>query len=229
MTNPLAYVIRLKDIEVSEKLADDCLQSCRKYNLPVRKFDGIFGEEKIEQTHKLYNIRPWKSKMKKNRLGVKGCFLSHFTIWQTCIKLNQPVVIFEQDAVLLRPLEFSILDLFEEFLILDPYNKMRPEYQHLHETETKVGIEEYFNHDSVSKYGVTEQYAMGLQAYIIKPSAANKLTEYVKVNGYLPADLQCNKSILNIQTVYPAVAAINPKYWGKKGLMREESTTQKKW
>lgn len=229
MINPLAYVIRLKDIESSELLANECFVSCKKNGLPLRKFNGIYGEKNIEMTQNMYNIRPWKSKMKKGRIGVKGCFLSHYTLWQSCIRLNQPIIIFEQDAVMLRPLRLSILDEFEEFLILDPYNKMKPDYQHFHETEKRTGIEEYFNNESIAKYGVVDQYAMGLQAYIIKPSAALKLTDYVQKNGYLPADLQCNKGILNMQTIYPAVAAINPKYWGKKGLMREESTTQKKW
>ena len=70
---------------------------------------------------------------------------------------------------------------------------------------------------------------MGLQAYIIKPKAAIKLRDAVKQNGYYPADMQCHKGILNIQTVYPSMASVNPRFYGNKKLMKEESTTQKKW
>ena len=113
--------------------------------------------------------------------------------------------------------------------MLDPYNKMKGEYQTQHQDTTKTGIAEYFNDASTSKYGVMTQYVMGLQAYIIKPSAALKLIENVRQNGYLPADIQCNKGLLNIQTIYPSIASVNPRFYGNKTLMKQESTTQKKW
>lgn len=222
-------IIRLKGINESEILAEECFDSACVNGIKPIYFDGIHGEKEIERYHKSFNIRPWKVKMKKGRLGVKGCFLSHFSLWYQCYSYNKPILIFEHDAFVLRPLPNNILQSFDEFLMLDPYNKMKDNYQKKLEEETRVGIEEYFNESSLPKYGVVDEYAMGLQAYIIKPKAAGKLINYVHRHGYLPADLQCNKGILNMQTIYPAVAAINPKYWGKKGLMKEESTTQKKW
>jgi len=223
------FIIRLNGVESSELLAEDCKNSAVQHGLDPLYFDGIYGEKHIEEMNRTFNIRPWKEKMKKGRLGVKGCFLSHYSLWFKCYSYNKPLLIFEHDAFVLRSLPKNILHEFDEFLILDPYNKMKSSYKHNIETETKNGVEEYFNFESASKYGVNDQYAMGLQAYIIKPTAAKKLIHTVFKNGYLPADMQCNKGILNMQVLYPAVAAINPKFWGKKGLMREESTTQKKW
>lgn len=224
-----AYVIRLKGILSSEELANECKISCANLGLDIKNFNGIYGEKQIEEYHNTYKIRPWKTKMKKHRLGVKGCFLSHYSLWLDTLAYNKPIIVFEQDAFMLRALPENILDQFDEFLMLDPYNKMSRNYKSQHEDTLKQGIEEYFNENVSPKYGVVDQYVMGLQAYIIKPKAAKKLIRNVKDNGYLPADIQCNKGLINIETIYPSIAAINPKFWGNKGLMKEESTTQREW
>lgn len=224
-----SIVIRLQGIEESEKLAKDCIDSGKKNDLIIYPFDGVYGEENIENKHKEFDIRPWKPKMKKGRLGVKGCFLSHYSIWLHSIEINQPIAVFEHDAVILRKIPENITESFDEFLMLDPFNKMQKEYGSLHQVDHEFSIEEYFNENSQQKYGLKYQYAMGLQAYIIKPNAAVKLRDAVKADGYYPADMQCHKGILNIQTVYPSIASINPRFYGNKKLMKEESTTQKKW
>jgi glycosyl transferase, family 25 len=224
-----AIVIRLKGISESESLARECIESGKNHNLIIYPFDGVYGEEHIADKHKEFEIYPWKEKMKKNRLGVKGCFLSHYSIWLHCIDIDQPIMIFEHDAVILRKIPENITEMFDEFLMLDPYNKMQKDYSALHQIEHTVSVEEYFNENSQQKYELNHQYAMGLQAYIIKPKAAIKLIKAVKQNGYYPADMQCHKGILNMQTIYPSIASINPKFYGNKKLMKQQSTTQKEW
>lgn len=224
-----SIVIRLRGIDESEILARECVESGKNHNLIIYPYDGVFGEEQIAAKHKEFEIRPWKEKMKKNRLGVKGCFLSHYSIWLHSIEIDQPVMIFEHDAVVLRKIPKNIIDMFDEFLILDPYNKMQKDYGSLHQLEHEISVEEYFNENSQQKYELKHQYAMGLQAYIIKPKAAVKLIKEVKEKGYYPADMQCHKGILNLQTIYPSIASVNPRFYGNKKLMKSESTTQKKW
>lgn len=224
-----AIVIRLKDISESETLARECIDSGKQHNLIIYPYDGIFGEEQIAAKHTEFEIRPWKEKMKKNRIGVKGCFLSHYSIWLHAIEIDRPIMIFEHDAVILRKVPENIEEMFDEFLMLDPYNKMQKDYGSLHQIEHTMSVEEYFNENSQQKYDLNYQYAMGLQAYIIKPKAAIKLVEEVKKNGYYPADMQCHKGILNMQTIYPSIASVNPRFYGNKKLMKQESTTQKQW
>ena len=84
-----AFVIRLKGIDSSESLAQECILSGHQNNLHIEPFDGIFGEEDIKNVTTTYGIRPFREGMKKNRLGVKGCFLSHYTLWLRCIELNE--------------------------------------------------------------------------------------------------------------------------------------------
>ena len=138
-----AIVIRLKDIDISEKLAQECIDSCKSHGLIVYPYDGIYGEENISAKHAEYGIKPWREKMKKNRLGVKGCFLSHYSIWQHCVQLDKPIIVFEHDAILLRPIPKDLE--FDEFLLLDPFNKMSKEYSAHHSIEHSFSIEEYFN------------------------------------------------------------------------------------
>ena len=226
-----AYVIRLRDKEISETLADDCIESGKKVGLSIEKFDGVYGQDNIEYFTKFLNVRPWKSKFKKGRLGVKGCFLSHYSLWMKCIQINEPIIIFEHDAIVLQSLPDSLENHFEEFLLLDPFNKFGSSYYSNHQlaSNKEQKIVEYYNLESRKKYGIDAEYAMGLQAYIIKPNAALKLKKSIAETGYFPADMQCNKGILNLQTVTLPLASVNKKYYNNTKLMAAESSTQYKW
>ncbi len=226
-----SFVIRLKGVEESETLANDCVASGAQHDLIIERFDGVYGLEAITETMARLGVRPFSQKMKKDRLGVKGCFLSHYSLWLKSIELNEPIIIFEHDGMLLRPLPSNIYDMFDEFLMLDPYNKFTGDYgnQHLNQSSQAFTVTEYSSPESRKKYGISSEYAMGLQAYIIKPKAAEKLVASIRETGFFPADMQCNKSILNIQTIIPSIASVNTKFYTDKILMNEMSTTQKKW
>jgi glycosyl transferase family 25 len=169
--------------------------------------------------------------MKKNRLGVKGCFLSHYALWLKSIELNESIIVFEHDGEMLRPLPGNIETMFEEFLLLDPYNKFTGDYSSQHQTQDSRSFQvvEYKSPESRKKYGITDEYAMGLQAYIIKPSAAKKLISSIKTTGFFPADMQCNKGIIKLETIYPSIASVNKIFYKNTILMNELSTTQKIW
>ncbi|MDP8171181.1 glycosyltransferase family 25 protein [Pasteurella skyensis] len=42
----------------------------------------------------------FKYKGNKTTLGQLGCFASHYLLWEECVKLNQPIVILEDDAII---------------------------------------------------------------------------------------------------------------------------------
>lgn len=226
-----AFVIRLKGIEDSERLADDCVSSGKEHGISIEKFDGIYGLEAIERTMQDLNVKPFSPKMKKNRLGVKGCFLSHYSLWLKSIQTNETIMVFEHDGMMLRALPPDIEGMFDEFLLLDPYNKFTGNYgeQHRLDYRHSFTVKEYSSPESRKKYGISAEYAMGLQAYIIKPKAAQKLIDSIKVTGFFPADMQCNKDIVNLQTIYPSIASVNKMFYQNTSLMNELSTTQKKW
>lgn len=226
-----AFVIRLKGIESSESLALDCIDSGKKHGLEIIPFDGIYGQENIFSKTQEFRIRPFREGIKKGRVGVQGCFLSHYSLWLYCLEINEPVLVLEQDAMILNLLPKNIEDQFDEFLLLDPFNKFSKSYVKNHNESHQVDQEviDYQNTESRKKYGVTSEYAMGLQGYIIKPSAAKKLQEKIFTNGYLPADIQCNKDTIQLQTVKSSIVSINKKFYNNITEMQNQSSTQKKW
>lgn len=226
-----SYVIQLAGIKESETLANDCVNSGQRFGLQIEKFNGVYGESQILETMKCLDIKPYSDKMKKHRLGVKGCFLSHYLLWLECAENNSELLIFEHDAILLRPLPSSVRDSNDEFLILDPFNKFTRDYSKKHSASSnnEQKIVEYYNPSSKEKYGVTSEYAMGLQAYIIRPTAANKLISAVRNNGFLPADMQCNKDVITLRTVSQSIASVNKLFYGNKDLMNQYSTTKRNW
>jgi GR25 family glycosyltransferase involved in LPS biosynthesis len=232
MTNKIkSFVIRLKGQEPSETLATECIDSGKEFGLDIMPFDGIYGLENIVAKTQEFKIRPFSEGMKKGRVGVKGCFLSHYSLWMYCLEIDQPVLILEHDAMILNFLPENIENQFDEFLILDPYNKFSKSYANDHNKSHQIDQEviEYQNIESRKKYGVTSEYAMGLQGYIIKPSAVKKLQEKIFTNGYLPADIQCNKDTVRLQTVNSSIVSINKKFYNNITEMQNQSSTQKKW
>jgi len=229
--NMKAYVIRLKNIQPSESLADQCVESGKIHSLVIDKFDGIYGQDAIEYYKNFFDIKPWKEKIKKGRLGVHGCLLSHYSLWLKSIELNESLIIFEHDAMVLQKIPNNLEERFDEFLLLDPYNKFNGSYylDHQNSFNCKQKIIEYSNPASRKKYSITAEYAMGLQGYIIKPKAAKKLCKAIKQNNYFPADMQCNKDIINLQTVNSPLVSINKKYYNNMSLMKLESSTQYNW
>ena len=98
--------------------------------------------------------------------SVIACAKSHFTLWQKCVELNEPILILEDDAVfyddaavdIFKRTDFNALD-FDIFyldgkLVKDPY----------------VVQEAYEFHSGV--------------AYIIKPEAARKVINKVQEFGF---------------------------------------------
>jgi len=226
-----SLVIRLKNIDTSESLANDCIESGKRLGLDIERFDGIFGDAVLPYIKYNLKIHQGPAKMKKNRLGVLGCLASHFTLWKQSVETNETLCIFEHDGILLRPIPLNIENLFDEFLLLDPYNKFSQGYKDLHliEKNEELIIKEYQSPDSRQKYNIKNEYAMGLQSYIIKPKAASKLIKHIYEHGFVPADMQCNKDIVNLQTIFPARASINKIFYNNKEKMLELSTTHRIW
>lgn len=230
MNNFNAFIIRLKGQSLSENLGNECLLSGNLYGLNLGFFDGIYGEENIENASKKFNVRPFKEKMKKGRLGVKGCLLSHYSLWLQSIELNTPFLICEHDAVVVNQITEDLFD-FDDVLILDPYDKFSSKYENLHKESRNntQRIIEYSNPNFRKKLGVKDEYPKGTHGYLIKPKAAMKLKCTIEKYGYLPADAQLNKSVVKLQTVTKPIISVNPKYINNKKLMDEESFTQKRW
>ena len=124
--------------------------------------------------------------------GVKGCFFSHYSLWQKCVELNEPIMIFEDDVKFYRnftPVEWDdvlILALGKQIYFHEPWKT-------------------YLENPTGSAQALTwKNFSMpGCVGYAIKPHTAKRLVKFYK-NYWYPADNAINSFLCNIQIAnYP--------------------------
>ena len=119
--------------------------------------------------------------------GVIGCFYSHYTLWARCVKLDEPIMIFEDDVKFFRNMpdldwdDVMVLALGKSVYKEDPYKK------YMEDPEDPPRLIEW------------RGTAMpGCVGYAIKPHAARALVKTYR-NYFLPADNAINQHICKIQ------------------------------
>jgi hypothetical protein len=68
-------------------------------------------------------------------------------------------------------------------------------------------------------------YSTGSYAYIIKPLAAKKLVEWIKINGFLPSDQQLGSYAADIKVCDPSIVQLHPYFSPENGLIKAMSMT----
>lgn len=128
-----------------------------------------------------------KNKDKQNSPGVIGCFYSHYGLWERCVAMNEPIMIFEDDVKFYRsfhPVEWQevlILALGKTTYLNEPY---------------KTYMEDPSGTPQALKW---RNHSMpGCVGYAIKPYAAKKLVKFWRPY-WTPADNAINSSICEIQ------------------------------
>jgi glycosyl transferase family 25 len=220
-----SYIIRLKNNAISEKYADLCVSQAKRFGIDVAYFDGINGLQYPQHLNRL-GIQP-RYKFKKGRAGVFGCFLSHYYLWLQCAAGNEPFMILEHDGFVIRPLPDGVFDQFTDVLRLDNLDPFSKQYNNLIQDQQHqpLVISKYHNPQAktadpgskfVEKIG-TGNYMRGSYGYLIKPGGARKLINWIKSNGFVPADQQMGNAVIDIQVVAPTVVQLHPDYQNRIG------------
>jgi GR25 family glycosyltransferase involved in LPS biosynthesis len=120
---------------------------------------------------------------KLSRPGVVGCFYSHYALWEKCVELNEPIMIFEDDVKFYRgwnPIEFNgvlILSLGKSSFLSEP---------------NKTYLE---NPTGIPRPMPWRNFSMpGASGYALTPDAALGLIKFYKPYWY-PADNAINQFI----------------------------------
>lgn len=121
------------------------------------------------------------------RPGVIGCFYSHYRLWQKCVELNEPILIFEDDVIFER--EFIPVE-WDEILLLCTGKE-----SHLHEF---YAPKLYNPQDPPLPVKLHNTSLPGAVGYGITPKAAKKLIEFYK-EDYLPADNAINAHVVKLE------------------------------
>jgi GR25 family glycosyltransferase involved in LPS biosynthesis len=128
-----------------------------------------------------------KDKGKLSRPGVIGCFYSHYNLWDKCVELNEPIMIFEDDVKFFR--KYEPVD-FQDVLILSLGKNS------FYDEPFKTYLE---NPSGTPKSVEWKNFSMpGASGYAITPAAAKTLIKFYRPYWY-PADNAINQFVCKIQ------------------------------
>lgn len=168
-----AYIVRLSGNEISRRLSDRCMESCRRVGQRAQfweGFDGTSGDRVVTPEHlKLKDQFHWV-KVHDNKITTSqvGCVMSHFSLWCHCLTIDRPIVILEHDAIMLKPLETF------EF-----YNTV----QYLGSVEQMNGAPQYIIPPHGTAFDQRLRFIARAHAYAIDPQVAkNMVTRFIQ-NG----------------------------------------------
>jgi len=169
-----AYVITIKDNDISEKLAYRCIQSCEDVGQPVKLWPAFDGTDKrtVKVPDHLKNEQYWrwiKQPNDKYSTSQVAVFFSHLSLWAHCATIDQPIVILEHDAIMIQKLEQH-----------NYYNCIQ-----------YLGNKEYYDKKIIpiglpphgSIYGGNWRFICRAHAYAIDPPVARNLISYAVREG----------------------------------------------
>ncbi|TNB55993.1 glycosyltransferase family 25 protein [Campylobacter helveticus] len=98
--------------------------------------------------------------------GEKGCFASHYKLWQKCLELNESIFVLEDDVEFTQAFNAQNL----EKILKSPYEYVRIHY-----------IKEKSSYALNNHFNITFSNVGGTRGYFIKPSAAKKFIKHTRI------------------------------------------------
>lgn len=183
-----AFVITIKDNPKSVEVAKRCIKSGSANGLTIEMFDAITPNDEPVELLETKGIAPNSFDEKYSRnLNCISAFLSHYSLWEKCVKDNQTYVIFEHDAVMIDRI---------------PSTTFR--------YVMNIGAPSYGKFIQPRHLGVgpltTKKYFPGAHAYMVTPAGAKLLVENAPMYAR-PTDVYLNLETFPwLQEWYPFVA-----------------------
>jgi len=207
-----AYAIVIKDNEISEHGYQRLVESSKAVGntFNIQRFEAITPEyvDKTMQTNFVKWNYPWDRPESDMATGLVkypyttanpksriACALSHYLLWKTCKKMQQPILVLEHDAKFIEKLDFTPeqtgrLDIIG---INDPRGATRKSavyHQEIQMSRNAIQMAPWIDERTIP------QGLAGNSAYIIKPSGAQQMIDLVSNYGLWPNDaLMCKQLI----------------------------------
>ena len=210
------YVITMIGEGLSENLAQECIESAKKFGIQAKIFPATWGKD-IDKHFVEQDLKIYKKGQKKKDInpGLKGCLLSHYRLWKKCIESQEPMMIFEHDNIVLRDIPEKLLNTFEDVLHLDFASRQVTDYEDFTETYNGDDVKQWC--PQIPRLSGHELYnkthIKGSHAYIIKPLGAIKMVDWVWNVGPLSPDLAMNSTAIDLRYTLTSFCRINPRYW----------------
>ena len=182
------FVITIMENERSVQVADRCVKSGQVFGYKIEKHPA-YSPQNCNVNQELDNLNYDRSGFIEKYSRPENCiagFLSHHSLWMKCLELNEPIVIFEHDAVVTNDIPNLVL--------FDILNLGKPSYGKFN-TPTFIG------------YGslVSKPYFPGAHAYRITPKGAAELINEAQFSAG-PTDIYIHSSKFTLGEYYPWVA-----------------------
>ena len=217
-----SYIIHLSQVPASLASAQRLQQELQEFGHSAELFEGSYGNQAIEQYAKDNRFcNAWGLKGPEQPLseehkqelttpGIIGCFDSHYRLWKHCAEINEPVMIFEDDAHVIRP--YYPVEWTDVLVLASSHTKKMGRYQQYIDNPTE-------DPPRAMPYG--QSTLPGAAGYALMPAAAEKLTKFYK-RTFLPADNAVNQYIVRIQihSHMMGYAVDRDKTDGKSSLIR---------
>mgnify|MGYP003653595143 CR=1 FL=1 len=216
-----SFIIRLSKIDSSLKSATRLKSQLEAFDMSAELFEGSYGDiiaKKYKEENRI--LHPWGIKG-PNRLfpmdyrisfgtpGEKGCFDSHYRLWEKCVEINESILIFEDDANVTR--KFIPVEWEDVLSVVSSHTKKMGNYTKYLEDSRDVPAATFYKQSSMP----------GNAGYAIKPHAAKILVQEYK-NTFLPADNAINQALVKIQIHNHMMGKAEPRdsTHGKSSLIR---------
>lgn len=102
-----AFIIYVENNYTSLSLANRCLESCKKINYTASLWPGFDGTGNDILIPDHIRNQSWYKWLKitdhYQSLTEIAVSLSHISLWVKCMELDQPIVILEHDAIMIKP------------------------------------------------------------------------------------------------------------------------------
>lgn len=183
-----AFVITIEGHTKSEQAAKRCIKSAKKFGMNVETFKAITPKDKPQKMLESREIPVTGFKEVYSRLNnLLASFMSHYSLWELSVKLNEDIIIFEHDAVVIGNIPEDIR--FDKVMTFS-----KPSYGKFN-TPTKIGVGPL----------VQKQYFGGAHGYIVSPRGAQELMDMAKINPR-PTDVFMNTDNFPwLEELYPWV------------------------
>jgi GR25 family glycosyltransferase involved in LPS biosynthesis len=209
-----AFIIHIKGNKSSEKTANWAYESCVEHGYEPKMFEGITPKT-LNKWDKKYNLTVMNpSHMYDRQIGKNGTnwtyeckysnFLNHYTLWNKCIELDEPIVVLEHDVFAEKPWGDTQ---FDEMLVLNMHSGL---HQNIFDGTSKPtlieGIHTYVNpflNYKSKNIWLNAGMIPGTAAYAISPKGAKRIINNVKKHGWDKADYIINTKSIHMQYAFP--------------------------
>ena len=208
-----AVVIYIENHYQSVDQAKQCIRSCRKYGYDVMSMKGStpdkmridFDFDEIKDGR----VRIFKKENHKKYLAKKACFSNHIRIWNQVLKLDEPILVLEHDAIAIKewdnPNYNDVLCLnMKSAMSRTIFNSTRAP-EEAYQKEGTIDLKEsksklIYNRDNDFK---GSYMVPGTASYVVNPQGASKLLNQSSTYGWEQSDYFINTFNADIKYSVP--------------------------